>query len=122
MARAATTSDVFNALGDRSRRQLLDTLALGEATVNELVLASGCAQPQVSKHLRVLREVGLVRCRRDGRAQRYRLHRDGMAPLQSWLDRLTATVNQHYDRLDDYLAELQATQATHEDKDETEAG
>lgn len=107
--RAATTADPFNAVGDGTRRAVLDALATGEATVGELVERLGCEQAQLSKHLRVLRDVDLVRFRADGRHRRYRLHRPGLAPLQSWLATLTATVNEHYDRLDDYLDELQRT-------------
>lgn len=80
MARAATTTDAFNAVAEPRRRQILEALAGGEQTVNDLVGALGIAQPQVSKHLRVLREVGLVDVREDGRHRRYRL--DGR-PLQS---------------------------------------
>jgi DNA-binding transcriptional ArsR family regulator len=71
MARAATTSDPFNAVGDSTRREVLDVLALGEASVGELVDRLGCGQPQVSKHLKVLREVDLVRCRTLGRTRIY---------------------------------------------------
>jgi DNA-binding transcriptional ArsR family regulator len=107
--RASTTTDVFNALGDASRRELLDRLGHGEATVTELVDRLGWDQPKVSKHLAVLRTVDLVRCRRDGRTQRYRIHREALQPLQHWLERLTATIDEHYDRLDDYLVEMQTT-------------
>lgn len=107
MPRAATTADVFNAVGDGSRRRILDALAHGEATVGELVEALALPQPQVSKHLRVLRDVDVVRSRKAGRHHVYRVHPDGLAPLQHWLARLTRDVNDHYDRLDDYLAELQ---------------
>lgn len=105
--RASTTSDVFNAVGDHSRRSLLDALATGEATVTELVDRLDLPQPVVSKHLRVLRDVGLVRCRAHGRHRTYRVPPDGLAPLHSWLQHLTAAVNDHYDRLDLYLDELQ---------------
>lgn len=107
MARAATTTDVFNAVGDESRRGILDALATGEASVGDLVARLGVAQPHVSKHLKVLRDVDLVRCRTVGRQRLYRVHRPGLAPLQSWLTELTTAVNEHYDRLDDYLHELQ---------------
>ena len=109
MARAATTTDVFNALGDGSRRQILEALALGEAGVGEIVDRLDLGQPQVSKHLKVLRQVGLVRCRSEGRHRLYRVHGPGLQPLQTWLARLTADVNEHYDRLDDYLHEMQRT-------------
>ena len=82
-------------------------LATREATVGELVALLDKPQPQVSKHLGVLREAGAVQCRPDGRARIYRLDRKALAPLLSWLDRLTADVNERYDRLDTYLDELQ---------------
>jgi len=122
VARTSTTADVFNALGDGSRRELLDLLGRGEATVGELVDGLGWDQPRVSKHLAVLRHVDVVRCRRDGRTQRYRIHREGLQPLQIWLDRLTSTINEHYDRLDDYLAEMQATDAATAASDATNHG
>jgi DNA-binding transcriptional ArsR family regulator len=111
MARAATTSDIFNVLGDGHRRAILDALAEGETTVTALVDRLALPQPQVSKHLKVLREVDVVRCRHQGRHRMYRVHGPALAPLQSWLTRLTAAVNEHYDRLDDYLDELQRTDA-----------
>ncbi len=108
MARAATTTDAFNAVGDRTRRAVLDRLATGEATVSELAAGLDLAQPLISKHLRVLREVDLVRCRRVGRARLYRVDRSGLAPLQTWLGALTTAVNEHHDRLDDHLQRMQA--------------
>ncbi len=108
MARQATTSDVFNAVGDLCRRDILDVLAEREATVGELVDRLGLAQPQASKHLRVLRDVGLVRCRADGRRRVYRIHGPAFGPLRTWLTQLTTSVNVHYDRLDDYLDDLQS--------------
>ncbi len=107
MARAAATSDVFNAVGDASRRSLLDELASGEATVGELVERLQLSQPIVSKHLRVLRDVGLVRCRAHGRHRNYRIDAQALAPLHHWLQHLTVAINEHYDRLDTYLDELQ---------------
>ncbi|MEO8693426.1 MAG: metalloregulator ArsR/SmtB family transcription factor [Acidimicrobiales bacterium] len=106
MPRAATTSDLFNAVGDASRRNILGTLARGEASVSELVECLGLAQPHVSRHLKVLREVDVVRCRTAGRRRLYRVHAPGLRPLQSWLTNLTAQVNERYDRLDDHLHEL----------------
>jgi DNA-binding transcriptional ArsR family regulator len=106
MPRAATTSNVFNAVGDASRRDILDALACGEASVGELVDRLGVAQPHISRHLKVLREVDVVRCRTAGRRRLYRVHGLGLAPLQSWLLELTAQVNERYDRLDDHLHEL----------------
>jgi DNA-binding transcriptional ArsR family regulator len=107
MARASTTADIFNALGDESRRTILEVLAAGDATVTELVDGLHLPQPQLSKHLKVLREVDVVRCRHAGRRRIYRLHEPALRPLQTWLSQLTASVNEHYDRLDDYLHELQ---------------
>jgi len=83
---------------------------MGEAGVGEIVARLHLGQPQVSKHLNVLRQVGLVRCRRDGRHRVYRVDAIGLRPLQTWLAKLTADVNEHYDRLDDYLAEIQRNQ------------
>ena len=106
MARTATRTDVFNAIGDPARRALLDELARGEATVGDLAEALGRPQPQVSKHLAVLRDVDAVRCRSHGRHRVCAIHPAGLAPLTGWLARLTADVNAHLDRLDDYLHEL----------------
>jgi DNA-binding transcriptional ArsR family regulator len=107
MARTATTADVFNAIAEATRRDILDVLVTGEAAVGELVDSLGLGQPQVSKHLKVLRAVDLVRSRTEGRRRLYRLNGPALAPVQQWLDGYTAAVNDHYDRLDDYLAELQ---------------
>jgi DNA-binding transcriptional ArsR family regulator len=107
MARTATTSDVFNAVGDAHRRDILQVLAAGEATVGDVVDRLGLAQPQVSKHLKVLRDVDLVRCRTEGRTRRYRVNRPAFEPLESWIEQLSRTINEHYDRLDDYLETLQ---------------
>jgi DNA-binding transcriptional ArsR family regulator len=108
MARAATTTDVFNAIAESHRRDILDALVDGEASVGELVTRLELAQPQVSKHLRVLAEVGLVRMRSAGRHRLYRLEAPALAPLQRWLATYEQLINARYDRLDDYLAELQA--------------
>jgi DNA-binding transcriptional ArsR family regulator len=112
MARTATTADVFNAVGDHCRRDILDVIARDEATVGEIVDRLGLGQPQVSKHLKVLRDVGVVRCRVTGRQRFYRVHPPALAPMQMWLAGLTAAVNERYDRLDDYLAELQTHPTT----------
>jgi DNA-binding transcriptional ArsR family regulator len=84
MARAATTSDVFNAIAEARRREILTLLGSDERTVNELVELLDCAQPSVSKHLRVLSDVGLVQARRDGRHVRYRTNAEGLKPLHEW--------------------------------------
>ena len=85
MARAATTTDAFNAVAEPRRRQILDVLAGGERPVSELVEALGLAQPQVSKHLRVLREVGAVEVRDEGRRRLYRLNGEALKPIQDWV-------------------------------------
>jgi len=108
MARAATTTDVFNAIAEAHRRDILDALVDGEVSVGELVERLELAQPQVSKHLKVLAEVGLVRVRAVGRNRLYRLEAPALAPLQRWLATYEQLINARYDRLDDYLAELQA--------------
>jgi len=85
MARAATTADAFNAVAEPRRRQILDLLADGELPVNQLATLLGLAQPQISKHLRVLREVGLVQVRDAGRHRLYRLDPEPLKPIHDWL-------------------------------------
>jgi DNA-binding transcriptional ArsR family regulator len=113
MARTATTADVFNAIAEQHRRDILDALVDRELAVGELVEELQLEQPSVSKHLNVLRAVDLVRSRTDGRRRLYRLNGPALRPVQHWLERYTAAVNEHYDRLDDYLATLQRS-ATNE--------
>lgn len=84
MARAATTSDAFNAVAEPRRREILNYLALQERPVGEIVAALGLEQPSVSKHLHVLLDVGLVRVRRDGRRMLYRLDAEAIRPLHEW--------------------------------------
>jgi DNA-binding transcriptional ArsR family regulator len=84
MARAATTSDAFNAVAEPRRREILDHLVSGEQTVGDLVLRLKLDQPSVSKHLRVLRDVGLVRVRRNGRHMFYRANAEGIRPVHEW--------------------------------------
>jgi DNA-binding transcriptional ArsR family regulator len=84
MARAATTSDPFNAVAEPRRREILDHLAHVELPVGDLVVRMGLEQPSVSKHLRVLREVGLVRVRRNGRHMLYRTNAAAIRPLHEW--------------------------------------
>src|ERR1700739_3784873 len=107
MARASTASDAFNAIGDVHRREILDALVAGERPVGELVDVLRLAQPQVSKHLRVLSDAGLGRCRADGRRRLYRLDDQRLRPLHDWMEKYEARWNQRLDRLDDYLADLQ---------------
>ncbi|HMD31989.1 MAG TPA: metalloregulator ArsR/SmtB family transcription factor [Candidatus Acidoferrales bacterium] len=86
MPRAATTSDAFNAVAEPRRREILSYLALQERPVGDLVATLGLAQPSVSKHLRVLRDVGLVRVRRDGRQMFYRTNAEAIRPLHEWTE------------------------------------
>jgi DNA-binding transcriptional ArsR family regulator len=106
MARAATTADVFNAVAEPRRRQILDALAEGERPVSDLVERLGLGQPQVSKHLRVLREVGLVRVREEGRHRIYRLNGRSLKPIHDWVQRYEETWNERFDRLHVVLEEL----------------
>jgi DNA-binding transcriptional ArsR family regulator len=108
MARTPTTADVFNAVAEASRRDLLDALGDGEATVSELVDRLGLSQPQVSKHLGVLRAVGLVSVRVDGRHRWYRVNGPALRPVHDWVRTFERTWNTRLDQLDDVLAELQA--------------
>ena len=107
MARSSTTSDVFNAIGDAHRREILDTLSSGEKAVGTIVTDLSLSQPQVSKHLRVLSEVGLVRCRAEGRRRLYRVEPARLRPMHEWLAKYEQALNERLDRMDDYLKELQ---------------
>ncbi len=107
MARAATTSDVFNAVADVHRREILDVLIAGEKPVGAIVEDLSMTQPQVSKHLRVLSEVGLVSCRAEGRRRLYRLDPERLRPMQDWVAKYEQAMNDRLDRMDDYLQELQ---------------
>ena len=106
MARAATTTDAFNAVAEPRRRQILDLLAGGEASVNELVVQLGVAQPQVSKHLRVLREVGLVEVRDAGRQRMYRLNGRSLKPIHDWVVGYEQLWTERFEQLDVLLDEL----------------
>jgi DNA-binding transcriptional ArsR family regulator len=106
VARSSTTSDVFNAIGEAHRREILDTLIGGEKAVGAIVDDLSISQPQVSKHLRVLSEVGLVRCRADGRRRLYRLEPEHLRPFHDWLAQYEQAWNERLDRMDDYLKEL----------------
>ena len=107
MARSSTTSDVFNAIAEAHRREILDALITGEKTVGSIVNHLSMPQPQVSKHLRVLSAVGLVKCRAEGRHRLYRLESARLGPLQEWLVKHERALNERLDRMDDYLKELQ---------------
>src|ERR1700684_4653967 len=93
MARASTTSDVFNAIADAHRREVLDALIAGEKAVGEIVNDLSMSQPQVSKHLRVLSEVGLVGCRADGRRRLYHLNPASLRPLHDWVSKYEVVWN-----------------------------
>src|SRR6516162_5545584 len=106
VARASTTSDVFNAVADVHRREILDALITGEKPVGAIVNDLSMSQPQVSKHLRVLSDVGLVSCRAEGRRRLYRLEPARLRPMHEWLAKYERAWNERMDRMDDYLKEL----------------
>jgi DNA-binding transcriptional ArsR family regulator len=106
MARAATTADAFNAVAEPRRRQILDALAGGERPVNDLVRQLGLAQPQVSKHLRVLKEVGAVDVREDGRRRLYRLNGRALKPIHDWIKDYEQTWSDRFDLMDAVLDDL----------------
>jgi DNA-binding transcriptional ArsR family regulator len=107
VARSSTTADVFNALAEARRRDILDALIGGEKAVGAIVRELSLSQPQVSKHLRVLSEVGLVTYRSEGRHRLYRLQPGQLRPLQDWLANYEQQLNDRLDRMDDYLKDLQ---------------
>ena len=107
MARSSTTTDVFNAIGEAQRREILDALITGEKAVGTIVNDLSMSQPQVSKHLRVLSEVGLVSCRPEGRRRLYRLEPARLRPMHEWLAKYEQAWNERMDRMDDYLKDLQ---------------
>jgi len=107
MARAPTTADAFNAVAEPRRRQILELLAKGERPVNDVVKALGLAQSQVSKHLGVLRKVGLVSVRGAGRRRFYKLNAARLKPLHDWVKSFEQFWSESFDRLDEYLRELQ---------------
>jgi len=117
MARASTTADAFNALAEPRRRQIVDLLASGERPVNALVRALGLPQPQVSKHLRVLREVGAVTVRDDGRQRVYRLDGCALKPIHDWVKRHERLWSERFEQLDVVLEELKQTEGEgHDDE------
>ena len=118
MARAATTADAFNAVAEPRRREILDLLAKRERPVNELVELLGVAQPQVSKHLRVLREVGLVEVRDHGRQRMYRLTGEPLKPIHEWVRNYERTWTQRFAALDEVLDELKREEQGNGDEDE----
>ena len=106
MARAATTSDVFNAIAEPQRREILVLLRAGERPVTELAQELGMTQPGASKHLRVLREVGLVRDRKAGKQRLYGLDARGLRPVHEWTGGFERFWNESFDRLDAYVQDL----------------
>ncbi len=107
MARAATTTDAFNAVAEPRRRQILDVLASGgERSVNDLVRVLGLSQPLVSKHLRVLREVGVVDVREEGRRRLYRLDGLALKPIYDWVKNYERFWSERFELLEDVLEEL----------------
>lgn len=117
MARAATTADAFNAVAEPRRREILDLLSKGERPVNDLVALLDVAQPVVSKHLRVLREVGLVDVREHGRQRLYRLNGQPLKPIHDWLKHYEEAWNERFDTLDELLDELKGEEEGN-DKDQ----
>src|ERR671916_2446478 len=113
MARAATTADAFNAVAEPRRRAILDVLAGGERPVNDLVGLLGIAQPQVSKHLRVLREVGAVDVRDEGRRRLYRLNGRALKPIHDWVKNYERSWSERFDELDVVLEELKQEEEGH---------
>jgi DNA-binding transcriptional ArsR family regulator len=117
MARAATTTDAFNAVAEPRRRQILDVLASGEKRVNDLVDILDIPQPQVSKHLKVLREVGLVEVRDDGRERIYRAVGRPLKPIHDWVKNYERMWSDRFDALDEVLEELKTSEGGKSDND-----
>ena len=117
MARAATTTDAFNAVAEPRRRQILDVLTGGERPVNDLVELLGLSQPLVSKHLRVLREVRLVEVREEGRQRVYRLNGHPLKPIHDWVRTYEQSWSERFDQLDVVLEELKEMEDGDGDKD-----
>jgi len=112
MARAATTTDAFNAVAEPRRREILDLLAEGELPVNEIVERLGMSQPQASKHLRVLREVGLADVREAGRQRVYRLNGQPLQRIHDWVKAYEEAWSDRFEALDTVLNELKGKEAT----------
>jgi DNA-binding transcriptional ArsR family regulator len=107
MARLATTADVFNAISEPRRRQILELLAPRERSVNDVAQLLGLAQPQASKHLKVLKEVGLVTVREVGKQHFYVLNGGALKPVHDWTARFEAFWRESFDRLDELLVDMQ---------------
>src|SRR5688500_12342752 len=117
MARAATTTDAFNAVAEPRRRQIMDVLAGGELRVNDLVAVLDISQPQVSKHLKVLREVGLVQVREEGRERIYSLDGRSLKPIHDWVSNYERMWSERFDALDEVLEELKTKEEGHDHRD-----
>jgi DNA-binding transcriptional ArsR family regulator len=113
MARAATTTDAFNAVAEPRRREIIDLLAAGERPVNDLVRELGVAQPLVSKHLRVLREVGAVQVRNEGRQRLYRLNGHALKPIHDWVKNYEDSWSERFKQLDAVLEDLKRKEEGH---------
>ena len=107
MARLPTTSDVYNAIAEPQRRQIVDLLKKGEFSVNDIAELLDLKQPQTSKHLRVLKEVGLVTVRKDGKQRLYTLISQELKPVYEWVQSFEYLWRERFDRLDDYIIQLQ---------------
>jgi DNA-binding transcriptional ArsR family regulator len=114
MARSATTSDAFNAVAEPRRRQILNLLANGERSVNEVAQSLHFKQPQVSKHLRVLKQVGLVSVRGAGQQRLYKLNGAGLKPIHDWVSTFERFWSESFDRLAEYLKEMQKQEKSNE--------
>ncbi|HLI58222.1 MAG TPA: metalloregulator ArsR/SmtB family transcription factor [Solirubrobacteraceae bacterium] len=117
MARAATTADAFNAVAEPRRRLILDELAAGERSVSELVERLELAQPLVSKHLRVLREVGAVAVREDGRQRLYSVDARALKPIHDWVSRYERMWSERFEALETVLDELKREERDDADDD-----
>ncbi len=115
--RATTTSDAFNAVAEARRREILDVLGSDELPVGELVARLGLAQPQVSKHLQVLRQVDIVRSRTVGRQRMYRINGPALKPVHDWVAGFERTWTERLDRLERFLSETESAAATQPDSD-----
>jgi DNA-binding transcriptional ArsR family regulator len=108
MPRRPTTHDPFNAIAEPRRRKLLEVLGAEELSVNEIVEQVGWSQPTVSKHLGVLKQVGLVKERRDGRQRLYRVNAGRLKPIYDWVAPFQGYWDEKFDRLDEVLKGMQA--------------
>lgn len=113
MARTPTTHDPFNAVAEPKRRQILETLGTRELSVSQIVERLGWAQPMVSKHLGVLKQVGLVKERRAGRQRLYRVNAERLKPIYDWVEPFERYWSESYERLDEVLQEIQKKEKKH---------